>query len=180
MTETEKTEYIEHCLNILFEKYPDFTSLPHKFNNLKYPDTSKILEILEIDDCIERDYASYKLTKTYYDIYKKKRSYKEHNQQLEKEETRNEMKSFYEYEMAKLKYKTFWYIFGLAVFGGLYSGYSIIKDIVRPSKEELYIQSQNSIKEMESELSTLRTLILDQKMVDSLNHTKPMNIELKK
>ena len=63
-------------------------------------------------------------------------------------------------KLSELQLKTFWWIFGLGIFGGLYSGYDFIKNLTKPEdvkKEEI------TKEEMESELSKLRTLILTQK-----------------
>ncbi|RYJ51093.1 hypothetical protein DR871_014320 [Flavobacterium petrolei] len=56
--------------------------------------------------------------------------------------------------------KTFWFLFVFGIFGGLYSGYDIIKNL---TKEENVKSKQITKEEMESELSKLRTLILSRK-----------------
>ena len=61
--------------------------------------------------------------------------------------------------------KTFWFLFVFGIFGGLYSGYDIIKNL---TKAENVKSKQITKEEMESELSKLRTLILSRKKDGSL------------
>ena len=76
--------------------------------------------------------------------------------------------------MSGWKRKTFWYIFALGLFGGIYSGIDLFNKIT--SKKEVPIQ-QLTRQEMEAELTKLRTLILNQKSRDSLENA---NSELNK
>ena len=76
--------------------------------------------------------------------------------------------------MSGWKRKTFWYIFALGLFGGIYSAYDLFNKIT--SSKEIPIE-QITKQEMEEELSKLRTLILTQKKGDSL---KIPNSELNK
>jgi DNA-binding MarR family transcriptional regulator len=62
--------------------------------------------------------------------------------------------------LKKWQLKTFWWIFGFGIFGGLYSGLDIIKNLTKPKDVK---QQQVTKSEMELELSKLRTLILNQK-----------------
>lgn len=64
--------------------------------------------------------------------------------------------------------KTFWFLFIFGIFGGLYSGYDIIRNL---TKEENSQSKQITKEEMESELSKLRTLISTQKNDTLLIHT---------
>lgn len=76
--------------------------------------------------------------------------------------------------MSGWKRKTFWYIFALGLFGGVYSGIDLFKKI-RSNKE---VQKEQLTKqEIESKLSELRTLILNQKSQDTLLNS---NAELNK
>lgn len=95
----------------------------------------------------------------------------------EKVERLNTGKLTYEYKLSKWKVKTFWWIFGIAIFSGVYSFYDIISKVtsVEKSKENLVTKEQ-----MESELSKLRTLILDQKSIDSLHNSKTLADSLNK
>ena len=70
--------------------------------------------------------------------------------------------------LKKWQLKTFWWIFGFGIFGGLYSGIDIIKNLAKPKDVK---QEQVTKSEMELELSKLRTLILNQKRVDSLRNS---------
>ena len=72
------------------------------------------------------------------------------------------------------KRKTFWYIFALGLFGGIYSGIDLFNKIT--SKKEVQVE-QLTRQEMEAELTKLRTLILSQKSQDS---SKNPNSELNK
>lgn len=53
-----------------------------------------------------------------------------HIQENEKKEKRAEDKDLYDYKLAKWQHDTFWWIFALAVFGGLYSIFDILRDII--------------------------------------------------
>ena len=61
------------------------------------------------------------------------------------------------------KRKTFWYIFALGLFGGVYSGIDLYNKVTNNVKER-----QLTKQELESELTKLRALILSQKNQDSL------------
>jgi hypothetical protein len=67
--------------------------------------------------------------------------------------------------MSGWKRKTFWYIFALGLFGGIYSGIDLFNKIT--DKKEVQTE-QLTKQEMKEELSRLRTLILTKKKRDSL------------
>jgi hypothetical protein len=73
-----------------------------------------------------------------------------------------------DYKLSKWKAKTFWWIFGFALFGGVYSAIDLISNL---NKKD-FQKEQITIEQMESELSKLRTLILDKKNIDSLSNSK--------
>ena len=57
---------------------------------------------------------------------------------------RKEKKEYFELRMTKWKYHTFWWFFGLACFGGLYSAYDII-DKLRTNKGEIGAEERTAI-----------------------------------
>ncbi|MDO6852143.1 hypothetical protein Q4599_01020 [Cellulophaga lytica] len=71
--------------------------------------------------------------------------------------------------MSGWKRKTFWYIFALGLFGGIYSGIDLFNKIT--SSKEVQ-EEQLTKQEMESELSELRSLILSQKSQGTLVNPK--------
>jgi len=75
-----------------------------------------------------------------------------------------------DYKLSKWQIKTFWWIFGFGLFGGIYGAIDLITTLSKPTDSQ---QEQITKEQMESELSKLRTLILDQKNPDSLNKPKP-------
>lgn len=85
--------------------------------------------------------------------------------QKEKDENAVRFKLHNESIMSGWKRKTFWYIFILGLFGGIYSGYDLFSKITSSKKVPA---EQLTKQEMEDELSKLRTLILIQKNGDSL------------
>jgi len=71
--------------------------------------------------------------------------------------------------LKKWQLKTFWWIFGIAFIGTIFSIINFIKD----SKHSNNIKEQEiRIEKTELELSKLHTLILNQKKVDSLHNAK--------
>ncbi|WP_298767712.1 hypothetical protein [uncultured Polaribacter sp.] len=94
--------------------------------------------------------------------------------QKEKDEKAERFKLHNESILSGWKRKTFWYIFAFGLFGGIYSGIDLFKKIT--SNKEVP-KKQVTKQEMEEELSKLRTLVLTQKKIDSLNHS---NSELNK
>ena len=73
-----------------------------------------------------------------------------------------------ESKLSDWQVKTFWPLFIFGLFGGLYSSYDIIKNL---TKEENIQLKQITKEEMESELSKLRTLVLDQNKDNILIHS---------
>ena len=71
-----------------------------------------------------------------------------------------ENKLYNDSKLSELQLKTFWWIFGFGIFGGLYSGIDFIKNLTNEDTKEV---KQVTKEEMELELSKLRTLILNQK-----------------
>ena len=82
---------------------------------------------------------------------------------------RAERKETFDFNVAKFKYHTFWWLFGLAIFGGLYSVYDIINSL---TKEECEQQEQMPTIKKELGVSKLPALILGQKSLDSLHNSK--------
>ncbi len=80
----------------------------------------------------------------------------------ETEDKKTERKKLYnETKLSNWQVKTFWPLFIFGLFGGLYSGYDFIKNL---SKEETSVTKQ----ELETEINSLRNLILESKK-DTLN-----------
>lgn len=63
-------------------------------------------------------------------------------------------------KLSQWQVNTFWWIFGLAIFGGGYSAYDFTKNLTKSVNVQ---QKEITKEEMELELSKLRTLILNQK-----------------
>lgn len=72
--------------------------------------------------------------------------------------------------LSKWQVKTFWWIFGLACFGGIYSLYDIVFNKIA-SNTEPYV----TVSHMEEELSKIRTLILENQAFDIDSVSKPKN-----
>ena len=72
-------------------------------------------------------------------------------------------------KLSKWQVKYFWYIFAFGLLGGIYSTVEIIKSLT--IKEDVK-EKPISKAELESEIAKLRTLILDQKRIDSLRNSK--------
>jgi hypothetical protein len=94
--------------------------------------------------------------------------------QSENDEAAERTKLHNESVMSGWKRKTFWYIFALGLFGGIYSGIDLFNKIT--IKKEVQVE-QITKQQMESELTKLRTLILNQKKKDSLNHSNSVLIK---
>ncbi|CAM3828310.1 hypothetical protein FLGE108171_15925 [Flavobacterium gelidilacus] len=77
-------------------------------------------------------------------------------------------KSIIDLRLKKWQLKTFWWIFGIAIIGSSLSVYNFINNLM-PSKNE--VKQEMQIEKMESELSKMHTLFLDQKKVDSLRNS---------
>lgn len=79
-------------------------------------------------------------------------------------------------KLSKWQVRTFWWFFGFSLVSFCYGIYDIITDL----KSDKYLDKiELSNQQLESELSKLRTLVLDQKTVDSLhiskNHVDSLN-----
>lgn len=91
-------------------------------------------------------------------------------QELSNEKEHIELeKSKIDLRLKKLQLKTFWVLFGIAIMGFGFSVYNFTGSL-KISKNT--IQHQERIKEMELELTKLRTSFLIQKKVDSLNKSQ--------
>ncbi|MFM9825078.1 hypothetical protein [Flavobacterium sp.] len=73
-----------------------------------------------------------------------------------------------ESKLSNWQVKTFWPLFIIGLFGGLYSGFDIVKNL---TKEENVKSKQVTKEEMESEINKLRFLIITKK--DTLKTAKP-------
>ena len=95
---------------------------------------------------------------------------KEYNNQVKKaEKDAIELeKSLLDIRLKKWQLKIFWWIFGFAIIGSGLSVYNFINSLM-PSKDVK--EQEEKITRMESELSKMRTLVLDQKKVDSLRNS---------
>ena len=65
-----------------------------------------------------------------------------------------------DFKLSHWQLKTYWPLFIFAVFGGLYSGYDFIKNLNKKENAQSKLVTKE---EMETELSKLRTLILNKK-----------------
>ncbi|PZX09547.1 hypothetical protein LX69_03555 [Breznakibacter xylanolyticus] len=72
---------------------------------------------------------------------------------------RNEQREDLSLRLTKFKIWTFWPLFVIAIFGGIYSGIDFFNKKSEHKSEEQYLER---IKQVESELTTLRTLISSQ------------------
>lgn len=91
------------------------------------------------------------------------------SQQLSNDKERIEFeKSETELKLKKLQLKTFWVLFGIAIIGFFFSVYNFTNNLKNTVDSEL---QEDRIKEMELELTKLRTSFSDQKRVDSLHNS---------
>lgn len=102
-----------------------------------------------------------------------KKGYLETVSRQEQDENANRKKLHNETRLSELKLKTFWFIFIFGLFGGIYSGISLKKDLTKSEepKEDFVTKKQ-----MELELSKMRTLFLNHKNNDVLPKTDSLNI----
>jgi len=144
--------------------------LPENIGFREYISISELLENKQYIKSIDND-SMYSLTDVgfvNFKILKKNIAQQGTDELAERNKLHNES------VMSGWKRKTFWYIFVLGLFGGIYSGIDLFNKIT--SSKEVQ-EKQLTKQEMESELSKLRTLILSQKSQDSL---KNPNFELNK
>jgi hypothetical protein len=78
-------------------------------------------------------------------------------------------------KLSKWQVKTFWWFFAFALAGFIYGFYDFISDL---KSDKTLDKVKQSNRQLESELSKLRTLVLDQKTVDSLRSAKTQNDSL--
>jgi hypothetical protein len=119
----------------------------------------ELLPVLETNNLIKEndDRESYTLTK----LGREKLSELKINFENDENDQKAERKKLHnDSKLSEWQVKTFWPLFIFGIFGGLYSGYDIIKNL---TKVENVQSKQITKEEMESELSKLRTLILTQK-----------------
>ena len=113
--------------------------------------------------------SGYELSEIAIDI-KNDGGWKEYNIKQLKIKHRNELKVEYDFILSKWKVKTFWPLFIIAILGGLYSLYDVI--IKTPSISKDVQELQQTIKQMELDISKQNTLILNQRNLDSLHNSK--------
>lgn len=92
-----------------------------------------------------------------------------HLQDEKRKKKREESKEQFDFEFSRARAKTFWWLFGFAVFGGAYSVYDLISNLTKSKSEP---QEQTPKEETESELFKQHTLLLTQKNLDSLRNSK--------
>jgi len=158
---------------IINNDFPLIDSPEHLPENIGFREYISIIEFLENKQYIESidNDLMYSLTDVgfvNFKILKKNIAQQGTDELAERNKLHNES------VMSGWKRKTFWYIFVLGLFGGIYSGIDLFNKIT--SSKEVQ-EKQLTKQEMESELSKLRTLILSQKSQDSL---KNPNFELNK
>lgn len=90
---------------------------------------------------------------------------------------RADRKDVFDFMLSKFKYYTFWPIFIMGIFGGVYSGYDFIKNL---TKQECVQPKQMTKEEMELELTKLRTSISIHNNLDSLHKTKVLTTKIPK
>ncbi len=73
------------------------------------------------------------------DVKKKESELIKKNEEREKLEINN---LEVDYKLKKWQLKTFWWIFGLAIFGGLYSIYDLGSNIIKAPKKEKYVDQK--------------------------------------
>jgi hypothetical protein len=100
------------------------------------------------------------------------KAYQEQQTRIEKEteiQTISMNKLRLDTKLSKWQVKTFWWFFSFSLVGFIYGFYDFITDL-KSDKSLNKIEISN--RQLESELSKLRTLFLDQKSVDSLHNSK--------
>lgn len=153
--------------------FPLVDSPEHLPENIGFREYISIIEFLKSKQYIESidNDLMYSLTDVglvNFEILQKSKTQQNEDELAERNKLHNES------VMSGWKRKTFWYIFALGLFGGIYSGIDLFNKIT--SSKEVQEKQLNK-KEIELELSKLRTLILSQKSQDSLATS---NSELKK
>lgn len=108
------------------------------------------------------------------------KQYQDELNRLKKDEEIKELsntKLYWDSKISKWQVKTFWPVFIFGLFGLTFGIYNFIDQLKGKKITEELIQDNLHIKE---ELSKLRTLILDQKTVDSLHNAKNQTDSLRK
>ncbi|WP_426431023.1 hypothetical protein ACPX19_01385 [Winogradskyella sp. HB-48] len=95
----------------------------------------------------------------------------------ELKENRNTRKEYYDFLLSKYRYKTFWIVFLLGLFGGLYSIYDIFIKSQDTEKKlnQINIDTQENTKAIEG----VYIEILNQKNLDSLRIPNPEQDNIK-
>ena len=174
----DQLEFADDCIHKLKKSFPHSSSISHWHNDSNYSDAELVLKILKDEGWIEYSGVQYKLCPNVISVLEKHNSYSKHVKYTKSIELRNEKKQIYNFHTAKWKYHTFWWFFGLAVFGGVYS----ISDFtIKITKYKNAPKEQFPIRETELEESKSHTLILDQKSLDSLRNSKiqPDSLKIK-
>lgn len=172
MTENQ-LKYADFCISILNNSYPESNSLTQWMDGKKIDESQKIINILESEGWIEKDQGWYKLTKSSLSILQKHNSYSNYYKFKTKKEERKERKEIIDFHIAKWKYYTFWWFFGLAIFGGGYSVYDIIERLSTPKSNKKTEISTTTLEEFQQGQQGLQnTLILNHENLDSLHSSK--------
>lgn len=114
-----------------------------------------------------------KLTEKGIRLKDSKKGYLETVSQQEEDENANRKKLHNETRLSEWQLKTFWYVFIFGLFGGIYSGTSLISDL---TKSEVPKENFITDEQMQLELSKMRTLFLHQKNNDALPKTDSLKI----
>jgi len=156
---------------IINNDFPLVDSPEHLPKNIGFREYISIIEFLENKQYIESidNDLMYCLTDVglvNFKILQKNKTQQNADELAERKKLHNES------VMSGWKRKTFWYIFALGLFGGIYSGIDLFNKITG-SKE---VQEEPLTKqETEAELEKLQTSISPQKSLDSLCTTKVLN-----
>lgn len=160
--------------------YGDYFSQVVHYESIDYEEKEVIKKYLIDNDLIknytDKNDGRYILTshgenviKNYGGIEK----YNEHLKKQQEEKLRLEKKAndklHNDAKLSKWQVKTFWPLFGVGLIGFMLSIYNFIDN--RETAKDKELQQQTN-QQMELELSKLRTLVLDQKKVDSLHNSK--------
>lgn len=115
-----------------------------------------------------------KLTEKGIRLKDSKKGYSETVGQQEKDENANRKKLHNETRLSEFKIKTFRFVFIFGLFGGIYSLTSLITDL---TKSEVPKEDFITNKQLELELSKMRTLFLNHKNNDALPKTDSLKID---
>jgi len=178
-------DYLDYSLQILSENFSDGlilsdlrTGYKEKTGKLIESETQKHFEKYYEGKFFERVGNKYKhkiLSDTqtkiltygsfsaYLDELKKKQEAQEKIQQIQNKKLEDDAK------LSKWQVRTFWWFFGFSLVSLCYGVYDFITDL---NSDKSLDRIELSNQQLESELSKLRTLVLDQKTVDSLHNSK--------